>query len=45
MARLAVARHAAGMTADQAVAAGGPYPAETMGQAFDRAWAQIEAER
>ncbi len=45
VARLAVARHAAGMTADQAVAAGGPYPAETMGQAFDRAWAQIEAER
>ena len=41
-ARLAVARHEAGMTADQAADAGGPYPHATMVEAMQRAYLQLE---
>ena len=42
VARLALQRHAAGMTAAQAAAAGGPYPAEVLETAFSRVWPGLE---
>ncbi|MEE9299289.1 MAG: MBL fold metallo-hydrolase [Acidimicrobiia bacterium] len=41
VARLARERHADGMTWEQAATAGGPFPADSLNQAFRRAWAQI----
>lgn len=38
----AVDRHAQGMTPAEAAAAGGPYPKDTLQQAFERAWEHLE---
>jgi len=42
VARLAVEGHAAGMSAEAAAAAGGPYPREVMQAAFARVWPGLE---
>jgi glyoxylase-like metal-dependent hydrolase (beta-lactamase superfamily II) len=42
VARLATERHAAGMTVEQAAAAGGPFPQEALESAFARAWPGLE---
>jgi len=42
VARLALERHAMGLSAAQAAAAGGPYPAEVLETAFGRAWPGLE---
>ena len=42
VADLARARHAGGMTPEQAAVAGGPFPQTTMLEAFQRAWRQLE---
>ena len=42
VARLAFEGHAAGMTAQQAAAAGGPYPRDVLETAFGRAWPGLE---
>ena len=42
VAELARARYAEGMTPEEAAAAGGPYPTDTLVQAFGRAWRQLE---
>jgi glyoxylase-like metal-dependent hydrolase (beta-lactamase superfamily II) len=42
VARLALEGHAAGMTAQQAAAAGGPYPADVLEIAFGRVWPGLE---
>jgi glyoxylase-like metal-dependent hydrolase (beta-lactamase superfamily II) len=42
VARLALECHAAGMTVQQAAAAGGPYPRDTLETAFGRAWPGLE---
>ncbi len=41
-ARLALERHAAGMTIPQAAASGGPFPQDTLLVAFARAWPSLE---
>jgi glyoxylase-like metal-dependent hydrolase (beta-lactamase superfamily II) len=41
-ATLAVARHAQGMTVTEAAAAGGPFPGDTLQDAFRRAWPSLE---
>jgi glyoxylase-like metal-dependent hydrolase (beta-lactamase superfamily II) len=41
VARIASDRNAAGMTPEQAAAAGGPYPERTLIDAFTRAWEQV----
>ena len=43
VARLARERHGEGMDPHTAAAKGGPYTAEALGTAFERAWAQLEA--
>ena len=42
VARLALERHAAGMTVQQAAAAGGPYPRDALETAFGRVWPGLE---
>lgn len=42
VADLARERHAAGMSADTAAAAGGPFPETTLREAFARAWLQLD---
>jgi glyoxylase-like metal-dependent hydrolase (beta-lactamase superfamily II) len=42
VARLALERHAQGMTVPQAAAAGGPFPRETLETAFARVWPGLE---
>jgi glyoxylase-like metal-dependent hydrolase (beta-lactamase superfamily II) len=42
VARLALEDHAAGMTAAQAAAAGGPYPRDVLEAAFGRVWPTLE---
>jgi len=42
VAELARARHAGGMTSQQAAVGGGPFPQGTMAEAFGRAWLQLE---
>jgi len=44
VAKLARQRHADGMTSKTAAAAGGPFPDETLIEAFDRAWLQLGSE-
>lgn len=42
VAELARDRHAAGMAVEDAARAGGPFPQQTMEEAFGRAWQQLE---
>lgn len=42
VARLAVERHAAGMTAEHAAATGGPFPSDALEAAFARVWPGLE---
>ena len=42
VARLAIARHSAGMQVDDAATAGGPYPEPTMAEAMGRAYIQLD---
>lgn len=42
VADLARERHDAGMTVEDAAAAGGPFPEATLVEAFGRAWKQLE---
>lgn len=44
VAALARERHAAGMSAAQAAAAGGPFPHHTLEEAFHRAWLHLEGQ-